>query len=326
MEVELVQRAGIPFRTIPAAGLHGVGLRALPRNAARLLQGYRHAQGILREFRPDVLFLTGGYLAAPVALAGRRTPMLIYVPDIEPGLALKSLARFADRICVTAEASRRYFPREDRVVVTGYPTRPELADWDRTRAVEHLGLDPDLPTLLVFGGSRGAQSINRALLQVLPSILDIVQVVHISGEYGWQEVQLAAGSLRADQLERYRYFAYLHEMGAAFAAADLVLARAGAATLGEFPLFGLPALLVPYPHTWRYQQVNAEYLAQTGAAVIIDDSALVRELVPTVRDLFKSPERLDAMRAAMHALERPQASEKIAGELRDLVAKGLGGN
>ena len=117
MEAELVKRAGLPFASIPAGGLHGVGLRVLPRSLARLARGLFASRKILNDFRPDVLFFTGGYVAGPMAVAGRHVPTLLYVPDIEPGLALKSLARLADRIAVSAEDSARYFHR--KVIVTG---------------------------------------------------------------------------------------------------------------------------------------------------------------------------------------------------------------
>ena len=130
MEADLVTRAGINFTTIPAAGVHGVGLKALPGNLARLMRGYGAARKVLRAFKPNAMFFTGGYVAGPVAVAGRKIPTAIYVPDIEPGLALKLLARFADRIAVTAEDSRPYFPQDERVVVTGYPVRAGMAKWD----------------------------------------------------------------------------------------------------------------------------------------------------------------------------------------------------
>ncbi len=125
MEAELVKRAGLPYRSIPAAGVHGVDLRSLPRNFLQLARGVLASRRILRGFRPDVLFFTGGYVAVPMAFAGQRFPMLLYVPDIEPGMALKTIARFADRITVTTPDSKRYFSKS--VIVTGYPLRPDLS-------------------------------------------------------------------------------------------------------------------------------------------------------------------------------------------------------
>ncbi|MDI6768436.1 MAG: undecaprenyldiphospho-muramoylpentapeptide beta-N-acetylglucosaminyltransferase [Anaerolineales bacterium] len=330
MEAALVQRAGIPFEAIPAAGVHGVGLKQLPRNLWRLLRGYFAARRILRRFKPEVLFFTGGYVAVPMALAARRIPTLLYVPDIEPGLALKALAHFADCIALSAEASRKYFSRRAQTVVTGYPTRVGLLDWTKEQARQNLGLEDDHPVLLVFGGSKGARSLNNALLENLPALLELAQVVHLSGELDWPNVEAARKNLSKRQAARYHAFPYLHEeMGSALAAADLAIARAGASTLGEFPLFGLPAILVPYPHAWRYQKVNADYLAEHGAAVMIEEAQswsrnrrpLSKKLIATVSDLLKNPEKLGSMRAAMGRLSRPQAAADIARHLSDLAGR-----
>lgn len=328
MESDLVSRAGVAFEAIPAAGLHGVGWRALPGNLLQLGRGLRAAGRIMRRFQPDVLLFTGGYVAGPFALAAGRVPIALYVPDIEPGLALKLLARFAGRIAVTAEESRPYFPARARLEVTGYPARPDLEPWTRPGAQPEarrlLGLQADLPTLLVFGGSKGARSINRALLAALPALLPEMQVLHLSGALDWPEVQAAqqtlAGRVASDLAGRYHAYAYLHqEMGAALAAADLAVCRAGASTLGEFPLFGLPAVLAPYPYAWRYQRVNAQYLEQRGAAVLLLDADLPARLPGLVLDLLHDPQRLGAMRQSAYRLARPNAAQAIAQLLIDLA-------
>ena len=317
MEAELVKRAGIPYRVIPAAGVHGVDLRALPGNLLQLARGVWASRRILRGYRPDVLFFTGGYVAVPMAFAGRRIPTLLYVPDIEPGMALKTLARFADRITVTAPDSRRYFTKS--VTVTGYPLRPDLSDWARFQARTALGLSSNKPTVLVFGGSKGARSLNRAVLAHLPALLELAEVVHISGQLDWDEIEEAEAGLKSVQRKRYHTFPYLHEMGKALAAADLVISRAGASCLGEFPFFELPAVLVPYPYAWRYQKVNASYLANHGAAVILDDSRLQDELLDTVKVLLENPGKRASMKAAMRSLSKPDAAWEIASQLMDLA-------
>ena len=340
MEAELVKRAGIRFETIPAAGVHGVGLRALPRNLWQLGRGILASRRILREFQPDVLFFTGGYVAVPMALAGRKIPSLLFVPDIEPGLALKTLARFADRIAVTDEESFKYFksspltpfpfakhPRgapngrgvrgegsrgKRRIIPTGYPARADLGKWTRGEARRSLDLDAQAPLLLVAGGSKGARSINNAVLGVLPDLLERAQVIHISGELDWPIVEAKGKTLEPALAARYHAFPYLYEqMGAALAAADLAISRAGASTLGEYPLFGLPAVLVPYPYAWRYQKVNAEALVRHGAAVVIEDADLPNRLLATVDDLFGHPQKLAAMRQAMQHLSHPLAAAEI---------------
>jgi len=311
MEADLVTRAGIPFTSISAGGLHGVGLRAFG-NLLKLVQGYFQAQKLIRQFQPDVLFFTGGYVAAPVGLAGRKLPTMVCLPDIEPGLAIKALTRFADHIVVPVEESRRFFPDNKTVTVTGYPVRAELGTWEPAKAYRTLGLDSQKQTLLVMGGSLGARSINRALQPALPDLLRHVQIVHLCGQANWQEVETARQNLPADLAQDYHPFAYLHEeLGAAFTTADLIISRAGASILGELPLFGLPAILVPYPYAWRYQIVNAEYLAKSGAAVVLKDEDLQEKLLAQVKELIQ-------MKAAMQAQARPGAAAEIASILHSM--------
>jgi UDP-N-acetylglucosamine--N-acetylmuramyl-(pentapeptide) pyrophosphoryl-undecaprenol N-acetylglucosamine transferase len=261
-------------------------------------------------------------VAVPVALAGGSIPTLLYVPDIEPGLALKSLTRFADVIAVTTEQSQRYFTK--KVFETGYPLRADLTLWERQMAARHLGLTGGRPVLLVFGGSKGARSINHAVTNNIPDLLQKFEIVHISGDPDWPMVKHTREQLPPELAARYHAMPYLHEMGAALASADLVVSRAGASALGEYPVFGLPAVLVPYPHAWRYQKVNAEYLAYRGAAVILEDHRLTNELVVTLNVLLENKNKLKSMRAAMFELSHPRAAEKIASALIQLAgAKSL---
>ena len=320
MEARLVERAGIPFKTIPAAGIHGVAIRQLPGNLSAIARGTKTAACILDEFKPDALFFTGGYVAVPLAIAGRKIPSLLYVPDIEPGMALKALAHFADCITVTSEESRQYFSSKANIVVTGYPVRAEMTIWNKPAAREHFEIKSDLPVVLVYGGSKGAHSLNAALLVHLNLLLERVEVVHISGELDWPEVEATRAKLPNELAEHYHAYPYLHEdMGAALAVADLAVSRAGASILGEFPQYGTPAILVPYPYAWRYQKVNADTLAKRGAAVMIEDAKLKSGLYLTIEKLLETPEKLDAMRVAMIALRAPDAAGKIAAELHKLA-------
>lgn len=319
MEEDLVNRAGISYRAIPAAGVHGVGLRALPGNIGKLSRGVMQSRRILKDFKPDVLFFTGGYVAAPMAVAGRDYPIVLYVPDIEPGLALKFLGYFSDVVTVTAPDSRKFFPSPERIVLTGYPLRPGLSNWSREKALSHFELDSATPTLLVTGGSKGARSINMAILKHLDELLGVTQIIHITGSLDFETVNAAAEKLPAEKKSRYRVMPYLHEMGAALSAADLVLSRAGASSLGEYPFFGLPAVLVPYPYAWRYQKVNADYLAERNAAVILQDELLDDNLLPVVKDLLENNHKLEAMKTAMKNLSLPDAANAIASQLVKLA-------
>lgn len=321
MEEALVTRNKIDFTAIPAAQVHGISLTGLPRNLRRIWQGVHASRRILRQFQPDVILFTGGYVAVPMALAGHAVPILLYVPDIEPGLALKALAYFSDRIAVTTEDSLKYFRHRKRISVTGYPTRANLLDADPIQARRMFGMREGCPVLLVAGGSKGARSINRALTRSLAEILSFTQVIHITGEADWPEIQPLRATLPADLAASYYAVPYLHEMGAALAAADLVVSRAGASTLGEYPLFGLPAVLVPYPYHWRYQKVNAEYLIKRQAAVMIENDHLETELLSTVRGLLADPARLKSMRISMHSMAQPAAATRIASLITSLAGR-----
>lgn len=324
LEAELIGHEGLPFQAIHGGGVHGVGGRLFWINALNLARGFVEAVSIMRRFRPQAVFVTGGYITGPVALAAwvSRIPVLMYLPDIEPGLALQFIARLARKIVVTVEDSRQYFDAR-KVVVTGYPTRPELNGVNREQALAHFGLDPTRRTILITGGSRGARSINRAVFVALADWLKDFQVIHLSGQLDWTEAEQAGEALPANLRAYYHAFPYLHEMGQALAAADVVVSRAGASALGEYPLFGLPAILVPYPYAWRYQKVNADYLTERGAALRLNDEDLAAQLAPTVRGLLADEERLNRMRAACAQAATPQAAQRIAAEFVALAGGAL---
>lgn len=321
MERALVQRAGIPFTAIPAGGLHGVGVVRMARNTLKLAAGTLKAWRLVGQREPRAMLTTGGFVSAPVAVACwlRRVPILLYLPDIEPGLAVKFVAKFAAKIGVTTEDALKYFPAR-KALVTGYPTRSDFAQADRAAAVRRFELAADRKTLLVFGGSKGARSINRAINAVIEQLLMKYQVIHISGSTDAAEV-LARHAMLPDAAKRhYHVFEYVHDMGLAFAAADLVVSRAGASILGEYPLFGLPSILIPYPHAWRYQKVNADYLATRSAAVRLDDETLNETLLPTIERLMSDEAQLRAMGAAARSLARPDPAMKLANILQELAA------
>lgn len=315
MEAELISRTTLPFQAIPAAGLHGISLIKLPGNLIKLIKGYQKSKQILKEFRPDALFFTGGYVAIPMALAGRKTPILLYVPDIEPALALKALSTIAKNIAITVDATKKYLRHNERITVTGYPLRESIKKWNRAEANAYFKFDPKVKTLLFMGGSSGARSINNAITANIESLVEHYQVIHLTGHLDWESVQKRTAHLGP----RYQAFPYLHEVGAAYAAADLVISRSGASTLGEYPYFGLPAILVPYPYAWRYQKVNADYLVDHKAAMILEDNRLLTDLIPTITTLMNDPARLASMRHAMNALAEPDSAEKITALLYDMA-------
>lgn len=322
VEANLVARAGLEFQAIQTGQLRGRAPWIALRNLARMRTGARQAGKIIDAFRPDVCFATGGYVCAPVVWAASRAhvPILIYLPDLEPGMAIRVLSRLATRVAVSFPEALSWFG--DKGVVTGYPVRAEFgaAAANRTAARAHFGLEAGLRTVLVFGGSRGSRSINQAVSAALPQLLAVCQVIHVSGTLDWDTVQRQAAGLPATLRARYHAVAYLHDdMAQAMAAADLAVTRAGASTLGEFPVMGLPSILVPYPYAGQHQDVNADFLVHRGAAIKVADQDLAGQLTAAILGLLGDDERLARLAAGARQLARPGAAQAIAAELRQLV-------
>ena len=236
---------------------------------------------------------------------------MLYLPDVEPGQAVKFVARFATTITVTTDESKAYFLGKN-VIATGYPTRSDLHQADRAAARQRFELASNRATLLITGGSKGARSLNRAITANLAALLAKFQIIHISGATDAAEVRGVYEALPGDLKRYYHVFEYVHDMGLALAAADLVISRAGASVLGEYPLFGLPSILVPYPYAWRYQKVNAQALVTRGAAVMLEDATLKTQLLPTIEQVLGDPARLSAMQAAARSLAQPDPAQAIA--------------
>lgn len=318
MEQALVERAGLTFEAIAALGLRGKNPVAVAQGLVALGQGFYQSGQIMDRFRPDALFVTGGYVCVPVTLAARRVgvPTLIYLPDIEPGLAIKFLARFTQRVAVTAPEAQQFF-KPGLTVITGYPVRDELFSsfqaGSRETARRQLGLREDLPVLMVFGGSRGAHSINQTIAEHLADFLPLCQIVHVTGTLDEAWVLARRAELSPEWQTRYRVSAYLHEeMVTALLAADLVISRAGASVLGEFPAAGLPAILVPYPYAGAHQTLNADYLARQGAAIVVKDEDLSHKLKEVVMTLLTDQEKLAAMGRVSANLAQPDAAARLA--------------
>jgi UDP-N-acetylglucosamine--N-acetylmuramyl-(pentapeptide) pyrophosphoryl-undecaprenol N-acetylglucosamine transferase len=327
LDSDLIASEGVTFDahdTVQAGPLHGVNPVRVLVSLGRLVLGTLQSLVIMRRRKPDAVFLTGGWVGVPVALAAWmfRKPIVIFVPDIEPGLTLKVLGRFASAITATTADTRQYFPRK-KLVETGYPLRADFMAANRADGMKCFALAEGRVTLLVFGGSRGARSINRALLGIVESLLADVdaQIIHITGSLDWDEVRAAHANLSESVQARYHIHEYLSDIGLAMAAADLVVSRAGASTLGEFPYFHLPAILIPYPHAWRYQRVNAEWLESRGAALCLQDESLTTTLEATLRDLIGDTTKRHAMSSAMQALASDRGAENIAQVILEEISR-----
>lgn len=324
MEQTLVPRAGIRLETIIGGAIAGVPLHRKLFNGSKLLLSIGKAIRLVRQFRPNVMFMTGGYMAFPFTLACHwlGIPITIYLPDVEPGQSIQFSLRYAQKVAATTDGSAAYVPN-DKLVVTGYPVRPELraaTNLSREAALATFDFQPGRPTLMVFGGSRGARAINRALMAILPTLLNTTQIIHISGTLTWPEVEANAKTVPDELRAYYRPFPYLHEkMGHAFRAADLVVSRAGASMLGESTAFGLPAILIPLAWAWRYQKVNADYLCERGTAVQLTDETLDTELLPTIQTLLADSKKMALMSQAANALDIPNGAENLAAMIEGVA-------
>lgn len=321
LEQTLALKAGLAFHHIQAGPLRGKGPLSVARSAARLAWGLGQAWRGLVSFRPHVLLATGGYVSAPAALAARllRVPLTLYLPDIEPGWAIRFLTPFARRIAVTSAISQAYLPA-GKVVETGYPVRAEIWGLEKGEARRRLGLSEDLPTLLVMGGSRGARSINQSISETLGELLQVCQVLHICGPHDEARLREAAARLGQALAPRYTLHPYLHaQLPWALAAADLALSRAGASVLGEYPAAGLPSILVPYPYAGSHQGKNADFLSRAGAALVVSNGQM-GSLQVTLRELLQDQARLARMGREAKALRRPQAARDIAALLVEMAS------
>ena len=322
LEGELLAPFDISYTSIPGGGIHGMQIAKLPRNIYELMHGYRKAKSIVMDFKPDVVLYTGGYIGVPMAFAARKIPSVVFIPDIEPGLALKVIMRYADRILVSTDRSIPYIQREEKVKVTGYPLRKEMKMWDRISGRKFFGIHSNEKVVLVFGGSKGAKSINKALIHHINQLTEKMHIIHMTGSDNWADSETMRNKLEITHAEKYHAFPFLHqEMGAAFAAADLAVCRAGASIIGELPYFGLPAILIPYPHAWRYQFQNADYFVSNHAAVLLHDEHLQKRLSTQISKLMQDENKLSIMKKNMQRLAVNDAADTIAKIVEEVGQK-----
>jgi UDP-N-acetylglucosamine--N-acetylmuramyl-(pentapeptide) pyrophosphoryl-undecaprenol N-acetylglucosamine transferase len=311
-EQRLVPPSGIPFRSVHAGQVRGKAPWQTAASVVRLGRGVIEARAGIAAFRPDAVFATGGYASVPVLLAARLAgiPLTVFLPDVYPGWAVRLAARLATRVATSTQGALAFLPRE-KAQVTGYPLRPEFWSLRREEARRRLGLGTGT-VLLVSGASTGSRSLNDGVMAALPGLLDITEVLHLTGAADLRRVAEARAALPLSQQARYHVLGYLEEMPLAMIAADLALMRAGASCLAEPPAAGLPAILVPGP--FSDQRRNADYMAAEGAAIVLDQGRL-QQLLDLIRSLVANTDRLGAMAAAARRLARPDAARSLASML-----------
>ncbi len=314
IEARVVPREGYNIRFVSSAALVGKSLSGKLKALFSFMKGLRESYRILKETDPQIVVGTGGYVSvAPVVAAWLQSiPVLIMEQNTVPGRANRFLARMANAICITYQESMAFFPR-DKVHLTGNPVRDRVTKGSPEAARRLFSLKEDLFTVLVFGGSRGASSINRAMVEALPYLTGIKEEVQFLHQTGESDYRFVRGAYQ-DMGFKGTVTPFIYQMPEAYAVADLVISRAGATALAEICVTGKPSILVPYPYAAEdHQRANAEKLMQMGAAVMILDKELNgKRLSEEILRLFNDPQKREEMKRKALGFGRPEAARKIA--------------
>lgn len=319
MEMEKVPDAGYPIKGLPVAGFNRSNLLKNFSVLKKLWRSMRMAKDIVREFAPDIAVGVGGYASGPTLKAVQRAgiPTLIQEQNSYAGVTNKLLAKRAAKICVAYEGMERFFPSE-RIVLTGNPVRQSVLSKEHTAASarQSFGLDADRPTVLVVGGSLGARTLNLAMEKSLRELVGSgVQVIWQTGKsFGDRGTQVARG-LKGTVVTQF-----IKDMGVAYAAADLVVSRAGASAISELQLLGKPAILVPSPNVAEdHQTKNALALSERGAAVHVADADAQEKLVQQIMTVIGNKMHLSQMSAKISEMAMRHSDERIVDEIEKLI-------
>lgn len=321
MESELVPRAGYPFSVVRIRGFERhIGLSTL-RTIGSIFVAAVDAWKVLKHVRPQCVVGVGAYASGPVVAeaAMRRIPTIAVEMDSHMGWTNTVLSKLVDRVCLSYPDEER---KDGKFVYTGRPLRPALLNATREEGLQRFGLDSESSVLLVFGGSLGARTLNRAVVDAFATTKTDFQVVHVAGDRDYEWVMSALA--QADANPRYQAHAFLDDLPLALAAADAVVARAGG-SVAEILARGVPSLLVPYPYAaGDHQAKNARRVADAGAALVVPDAELDGpKVAEAVGELLK-PEVNARMRRAAGALAVPDATVRIADVVVELLARHAG--
>jgi len=309
---------GFEREIISFSGVKGLGAAGAARSAVRLPVALFQSWKVINRFKPDLVFAVGGYVTGPVLLAARlfRVPVCIHEQNSVPGLANRLAGMLANQVCISLPCEPS-FP-EKKTVMTGNPVRKEILAAAETKTIRNNRT----MTLLILGGSQGAHRVNELMLEaatVLQAKSKGIRIIHQTGS--GDEVMIRDGYEKIGlQAEVADFFT---DMAALYCRADLVISRAGATTLAELAVMGLPALLIPYPHAADdHQTSNADYYVKSGGAKRFQETDLSAvQLAGEVSALMQEPEKLQAMSAGMKSLGKPEATERILDVCERLVAE-----
>ncbi len=309
MDTESLVEYGFSSESIVSYGLKGKSISQLFKAVATLPLSYVQAVRIIRKFKPDMILGVGGYVTGPVVAAGKSCgiPTLIHEQNSIPGLANRKLGKIVDRICLSLPGSEAHFP-DDKAVHTGNPVRKNILDLAREKRTENK---TEKPTLLVLGGSQGAQTVNKLVTEafLLHGLASKVNLIHQTGEKDAAEVLQLYGKAGI----KARVKPFFKRMDKVYAQTDLLVSRAGATTLSEISVLGKPAILIPYPYAAdNHQTKNGEYYVQGGGALLYQEKDISGVgLASIIDELTSDSERLEMMGAAMRGLSFPDAAERI---------------
>ncbi|MFO7951217.1 MAG: undecaprenyldiphospho-muramoylpentapeptide beta-N-acetylglucosaminyltransferase [Bacillota bacterium] len=321
LESKIVPSTGFKLATIPARGFQR-SLKNIGPILRDLFGGLRRSFKLLKEYRPDVVLGMGGYVAAPLVLSAvlKRLPVVIHEQNALPGLANRMMAPFVKRVCLSFAETAKRMPRFSKVVYTGNPRASEVSALSREEGCRYFNLDPKDKNILIYGGSRGALKINQVVTAYLKekALPPRVNLIYITGEIYYQDVIEAL----EEWPERIRLYSYLQEMPEALASADLAVTRSGATTLAEITALGVPALLIPSPNVVdNHQYYNARLLADTGAAVLIEENEFNHyRLQEEIDRLFNKPELLDKMSRSSRKMGFADAAERLYCNLQEVAS------
>lgn len=321
MEMEKVPAAGYRIEGLPVAGFNRNNLLKNFSVLRKLFRSMSMARRIINDFKPDIAIGVGGYASGPMLRAAQRNkiPTLIQEQNSYAGVTNKILSRKAHAICVAYEGMERFFPAH-KIVVTGNPVRQTLLEYNASQATARssFGLDPDKPTVLAVGGSLGALTINESLEAGISRLNESgIQLIWQTGKNFGNRGEMAAKGLKGVVVTPF-----INDMGAAYAAASVVVSRAGASSISELELLGKASILVPSPNVAEdHQTKNAFALSSCGAASMIADADARNMLVNEILRLCADSETLESMSHNILAMALPQADEKIVDHILALIIK-----
>lgn len=331
LEKDLVPRAGYELKTVEAYGINRkINLDNIKR-LCKTIKAVGQAKKILKEFKPDIVIGTGGYICASVCMAANqlKIPIILHESNAFPGVAVKVMAKKANEILLGFEEAKERISNARKIVVTGTPTKVNsnrLSDEQKYNLKQEMKLKQDLPVVLFFGGSQGAQSINNAILGIIENKLnEKYQIVWAVGPGNYDEVKekLRIKNIDIDNIENTKILPYIYNMQEVMEMSDLVVCRSGAMTITEIATIGKPAIFIPYPFaTENHQEYNAKVLEKVGAAKIILDKELnFTKLNNTINNIVKDTETLKTMGKSAKRVARADVEENIYKEICRIVSK-----